>query len=189
VANKERKQDEPLTPSQVLARRLRELRNRQGLTAKGLSERLRERGVNLGRVAIAKIEIGERGVSLDEALALAYALNVAPVYLFLPLENDQPVRMAEDKRAVKLKAGDMRGWVSGRGAAQGQDKRFYLMEVDEERFEDRRRTVRWAEETLREEPHLLGDETTTRLKRLADLIQFLPEYQLGGEGATHREES
>ncbi|WP_340540679.1 helix-turn-helix domain-containing protein [Nocardioides sp. GXZ039] len=54
-----------------------------------LSERLRERvGLELDTSAVARIETGRRGVSVDELLALALALDVSPLRLLLPPTRD-----------------------------------------------------------------------------------------------------
>jgi transcriptional regulator with XRE-family HTH domain len=78
--------------SEILAAQLpvwRERRN--GLSAQQLADRIADLGGKLGRVAISEIENGRRGVSLDEALLLAAALNVPPPILFFPLGTGEHV--------------------------------------------------------------------------------------------------
>lgn len=82
-------------PSKVLERQLRLWRERRGLSAKGLEDRLAEAGETaLTRAAISKIENGARGVGLDEWLQLAHALAVPPPLLFLDLETGTDVEVA-----------------------------------------------------------------------------------------------
>jgi transcriptional regulator with XRE-family HTH domain len=81
-------------PSEILGRQLRRWRDERKLTAQGLQDRLAEMGSDLDRRAIAKIETGNRGVSLDEWLQLAHALAVPPPLLFLDLQSGQRVSVA-----------------------------------------------------------------------------------------------
>lgn len=100
----------PEGPTEVLARQLRTWRGERNLSAQGLAERIAELGGNLSRVAISKIENGDRGVSLDEWLQLAHALAVPPPLLFLDLERGTPVRIAP---AVELHPWLAWEWVVG----------------------------------------------------------------------------
>jgi transcriptional regulator with XRE-family HTH domain len=77
--------------SAVTARRVRVWRDRRDITAEELSARATDMGHPLSRVAITQIENGKRGISLDEALVLALALNVPPLLLLLPLDDVERV--------------------------------------------------------------------------------------------------
>ena len=57
--------------------RLREVRDRQGLTQEQLSAMLQVRGVDVTRSALAKIEVGQRHIYLDELRALKEVLHVS----------------------------------------------------------------------------------------------------------------
>lgn len=81
------------TPSQVLADELRRTRERRGWTQQALAERLEAIDLPIDRSTIAKIEAGSRGVSVDEVLAFAVALGVAPMSLMLPRSGGR-VRIA-----------------------------------------------------------------------------------------------
>ena len=74
----------PPSPEETLQGRLKELRQARGYSARRLAERLQGTGVKLGRAAISKIEAGQRSVSVDEAFALAWALDASPLALLLP---------------------------------------------------------------------------------------------------------
>lgn len=57
--------------------RLRAIREQQQLTQEQLSAMLQVRGIDLTRSALAKIEVGQRHVYLDELLALRESLDVS----------------------------------------------------------------------------------------------------------------
>jgi transcriptional regulator with XRE-family HTH domain len=82
--------------------------------------------------SLAKIEAGIRSrVTLDEAMALALALNVAPVHLFLPRDDDADVEITSK---VHARAADVRAWVRGERPVPHVDEVAYRQEVpDSER--------------------------------------------------------
>jgi transcriptional regulator with XRE-family HTH domain len=66
-----------LTPSQAVARHVRGLRKRRGLTAAQLADQMRAAGVPWQRSTVAKFENGLRQtVSIDEVVTLAQVLDV-----------------------------------------------------------------------------------------------------------------
>jgi transcriptional regulator with XRE-family HTH domain len=131
------------TPSETLARRVRDLRRRRGWSAQDLAERCEAAGVpELTRSLIANIETGRRrGVTLEEAMTLAYVLDVAPVHLFVPVE-EQWFLVAP---TCVVGAGLAREWVRGHQPLPGQDQQSYRAEVpDEERDPEQERRARYA---------------------------------------------
>jgi hypothetical protein len=79
-------------PSEVIPQQLRRWRKiRGGMSVKQLADRVEALGGDLSRVTITKIENGWRGISVDEALLLAAALNVPPPVLFFPFESGTKV--------------------------------------------------------------------------------------------------
>jgi transcriptional regulator with XRE-family HTH domain len=72
-------------PSEIAAAQIKEWRKERGITTEKLSERITALGGRVGRVAITKIEKGQRGLSLDDALLFAAALNVPPAVLWFGL--------------------------------------------------------------------------------------------------------
>ncbi len=68
-----------LSPSQWFGRRLAEIRKRRRLTQAELGD-----VAGMTRAAVLGVENGTRGLSLDEAVALAYSLRVAPAHLMSP---------------------------------------------------------------------------------------------------------
>jgi transcriptional regulator with XRE-family HTH domain len=85
---------QPKRPSEVLAEQVKVWRDQRKLSAQGLADRIKELGGTLSRVAISKIENGDRGVSLDEWLQLAHALAVPPPLLFVDLVSGADVAVA-----------------------------------------------------------------------------------------------
>lgn len=96
----------------VLAANLAAVRQRVGMSsAQELADKVKELGGRLDRAAIAKIESKARNVSLDEALLLAAALDVAPVHLLFPLDDAELVEIAPKLDPVN--AADARSWLRG----------------------------------------------------------------------------
>ena len=85
------------TPNEVFRRRLREVREARGVSQYDLVRELRALGYPMRQPAITRIERGQRKVSLDEAVAIAAALNVLPERLYrTPLDwDDYMVAQAE----------------------------------------------------------------------------------------------
>jgi transcriptional regulator with XRE-family HTH domain len=75
--------------SDLFAKQLKRYREMRELTTEQLAERVAGAGGKLDRQAISKIERRVRGVSLDEWLVLAFALNIPPLLLFLPLDSQE----------------------------------------------------------------------------------------------------
>lgn len=97
-------------PSEVLAEQMKQLRQGRGLSAKAVADQVQRMGGKLDRAAIAKIEVGRRGVSLDEALLLAAALNVSPTTLVTPPDDRELVQVAPE---VATQAVWVRDWFHG----------------------------------------------------------------------------
>jgi transcriptional regulator with XRE-family HTH domain len=116
--------DSEATVSDLIAKRVRELRTGQGMTVKQLAARCTEVGVRLSEQALYKLE-GQREapgrparpVTVDELLGLAYVLDVAPVYLIAGLgDDDEQVPITPQRSAS---AGRARKWIRGMGAVPG----------------------------------------------------------------------
>ena len=133
----------PKRPSEVIAEQIRTLRTRHGWSQQQLADRMRDFGWEIDRGAIAKVELGQRGVTLDEGFVFALALDVAPVFLFLPLEEDEPTAIAP-KLAVSPE--DARVWFAGERPVGDQDVRFYLTEVPKRKLLERMEIYGWVDE-------------------------------------------
>jgi transcriptional regulator with XRE-family HTH domain len=94
---------EVVTPTELFARRLRELRKRRDWSARQLAERVAELdpGSKLTRGTLAKIESGKRGVWLDEVFTIAAALSAAPRWLTGARPDDPwQVRLGSEAHAT-----------------------------------------------------------------------------------------
>jgi transcriptional regulator with XRE-family HTH domain len=117
-------------PSEIAAERIRQLRQRHGMSQQQLADRLGTLGSPLDRVAIAKLETGQRRLPLDEALLFALALDVAPASLFLPRDGgNDDVQLAGE---VTVTAAQARRWLAGQEPLDGQDARIWFAEAPDE---------------------------------------------------------
>lgn len=70
--------------SRRVARNLREIRQQQKLSTYDVARLLKTIGWPIQQTGVARIETGERGISVDDLVALAAVLDVAPVRLLMP---------------------------------------------------------------------------------------------------------
>ncbi|MDT0270847.1 helix-turn-helix domain-containing protein [Streptomyces sp. DSM 44915] len=108
----------------TVARNLKRVREARGLTTYALSGALRKAERPITPSAVAKIERGERQVTVDDLAALAFVLDVSPASLLLPLEDgleahvsitgagevpaDVAWAWASSERPIRLPEGDAR---------------------------------------------------------------------------------
>ena len=111
--------------SDVLAKRVEQVRKARGLTQRDVAQRLANLGVSMHQTAIAKIENGERKVTVEDALLLAAVLDVAPVNLLLPLADNVDMALGN----LTVSSGEMREWARGFTPLPGQDSRADLTEI------------------------------------------------------------
>lgn len=125
---------------ETLARRVRQARARQELTAQQLADRLRELGVPWDRATVTKLETGRRqNVTLTEWLALARALDVAPVHLLVQPEGPgaaagearQPYQVTPTETVTREEA---RAWMRGMTSLPQTDLRVFYSEVPAEEW-------------------------------------------------------
>src|SRR3954471_1522869 len=79
-------------PAQV-SENVRRLRKDRGLSLSEVSARMTALGVGLSLNGLSKVELGNRELRLDELIALAAALDVAPVLLLFPLGRREKVEL------------------------------------------------------------------------------------------------
>src|SRR5262249_55626958 len=97
-----------------------------------LSQRLATLGVDMDQSAIARLEAGERRITVDEVFALAAALGVSPLYLMSGdfTNEDVPVTPTIERTPF-----GMRHWLRGDLALSDVDRETYFELVpDEERL-------------------------------------------------------
>jgi transcriptional regulator with XRE-family HTH domain len=125
----------------VVAARVRDVRTKRKLKVADLAERCAAIGApQLTAQAIYKIE-GQREsatrpprqVTVDELLALAAALNVAPVHLLVPPDgNDVPYRVTSKITSWRF---PVRAWIRGAGPIDPDaDPREFFAEVPRGEF-------------------------------------------------------
>jgi len=86
-----------------------------------------EAGVKWDRSVVANLESGRRAsVSVEELLALAYVLEVAPVHLIVPVDADGWFAVTPDLSTTNEYA---RAWIRGSVALPGIDERQFFSEV------------------------------------------------------------
>jgi transcriptional regulator with XRE-family HTH domain len=114
-------QSGPLTPTAVVAARMKKLRVKRGLSAAELARRMQAAGIPWERIVVTKLETGRRAsVSVAELFALAAVLNCPPVMLMTADERDhpdyQPGRVISNYQVTPVVAEDMghvRAWIRG----------------------------------------------------------------------------
>lgn len=100
----------PVGPTAAIARQMRELRRAQGLSGQKLADAMTAEGVAWDRSIVANLETGRRRtVSVEEWLALARVLGVAPLHLLVPIEGGE----YQVTPSLTADAEDVRTWVSG----------------------------------------------------------------------------
>lgn len=113
--------------TRTIARRVKELRTRQGLTAEQLARLLSEQGVPWDRGTVTKLETGRRqNVSVVEWLALARVLHVSPVHLVVPPTNEGTFQVTPEEACPPS---DARAWIRGVAELPRTDRRIFRTEV------------------------------------------------------------
>lgn len=95
------------TPSEVIAVRIKELRQRRGLSVAKLATRCEELGMpKLNRDVITNIEvIGRRqDVGVTELMVLALALDVPPALLLVPLDGRTDLQVTPEITMSSMRA-------------------------------------------------------------------------------------
>jgi len=117
----------PPRPTAVIAAKVLELRKGRGWSADELAVRMTAAGVAWTRLVVTKLEKGYRqSISVEELLALAYVLDVAPVNLLIPWDDDVPCWVAGGLPAYPAKQVRRwaRGWPASAGLPGGDPKRY-----------------------------------------------------------------
>jgi len=124
----EQHHDVPQRPSQVLAQQVRAWRDRRGLSAQQLADRIAASGGKLDRQAISKIEVSGRGVRLEEWLQLAYALGVPPLTLVFPAGREQTIEVLPGQPVDTWRAAK---WFTGEAPFPRHDSSVYVVGEDD----------------------------------------------------------
>ena len=119
-------------PSQLFAEQMRIQRARKGWTQRQLAARLGTLGFAVHHTTIGKWEAGGRRISLDEAIAVSIALDVAFVHMIAGSYSEvayRRPRIALTRRTPPVSARQLRLCVRGQQPLWGQDERRYFSEV------------------------------------------------------------
>jgi hypothetical protein len=133
--------NDPQSPADVVAARIRQVRKRRELEVPELADRCAAEGFpKLTVAALWNLEgrrTGKRpprAITVDELLVLARALQVAPVHLLVPpAAGDEPYQVTPN---VTAPASHVRDWVRGYGLLPGDDRQKYLSEVPADEAEE-----------------------------------------------------
>ena len=107
------------------ANRLRELRTQQNLTYAAVSARLDQLGHPTMPLAIRRMEEGDRVIDVDDLMALATVLGVAPVTLLLP-DTQTPMETVKVTGADhEMHALEAHVWARGIGVYGGVERRQF----------------------------------------------------------------
>jgi transcriptional regulator with XRE-family HTH domain len=119
----------PLTPAEVFAQRVKEARTRRGWTQRQLAERLTDLDYPTDRTAVLRIETGKRAdVRLSDVFAFALALDVWPLHLIVPLEDEAPIAVTPARVVAAPKA---RAWIRGLAMLRGTDPSAVFAQLPE----------------------------------------------------------
>jgi transcriptional regulator with XRE-family HTH domain len=119
----------PLSPGAIVGRRVSEERKRQGLSQDELATRLAKLGRPMDRSNLGRIERGETTGQLDNVIALALALGVAPIHLMVPREGEERVELTPNRR---LPASEARQWIGGRKLLPESDPLAYVAAMSDD---------------------------------------------------------
>ena len=122
-------EEKALSPAVIFGRRVKEARKGRGLSQRTLAELLTESGYKIDRTTVVRIERGARAdVSLSDLFAFAQALDVFPVHLLAPLEDESPVAVTPSRVVSARKA---RAWIRGQELLRGADPRGVFNQLPE----------------------------------------------------------
>lgn len=176
-------------PTHNIGSRISRYRKMAGLSARELSDKV---GGEMSRGVIANIESGRKtDITIDQLLALSWALDVPPVALALPLE--EPNRMvavvAGTESMEALRSSDLADWfmakqyVSPLRDATGPGRGFaQALIIAVEEYESTNRRLQWREQQLdageidAATVEAARDEHARVLRRLSDLGVDLSHY-------------
>jgi transcriptional regulator with XRE-family HTH domain len=118
-----------LTADQVVADQVKTLRERHGISQQRLADTL-----GWTQSAVARLENGRRTISVSDLLALAWALDVAPVYLLAGSFQTGDVPIHE---TLRVPPQHMRKWIRGGEPLPGSNYRAYFENMPDDEWAER----------------------------------------------------
>lgn len=113
-----------MTPNEVVASTVVELRRRFGMTQRDVVDAMAERaGVKMDPATMARLEAGDRRITVNDVFAIAVALGVSPLHILLP----RPAQGELEVGDVAVPFRDARAWLRAETS---------LDEADAARFRD-----------------------------------------------------
>lgn len=107
---------------------MRELRKSRGWAAERLANEMRTVGIPWDRSIVANLEAGRRAtLSVDEFIALAFVLDVAPVHLLIPTQPGTAYQVAPKGPTTVPEFA--RAWTRGQLPIDAVNARRYFSEV------------------------------------------------------------
>jgi transcriptional regulator with XRE-family HTH domain len=179
--------------SRVVGRQIKRVREELRLSQDELSERLSKQGVALQQPAIARLESGERLITVDDLLAIAAVLGVSPLFLLSGSYTDEMVPVTPRAEHVPR---DMRYWMRGEfPLSQDEQETFFELVPDEERLARQWRGLGHLHAILRqlnsalrsEDAGAIGDAIRDMRKEIAWLQQEVAHEQERAERARKEE--
>lgn len=179
--------DWPAELSHRIGAAIHDAREAQNVSAVRLAARTAELGYPIHRVAISKLESGERAITVPELITLAAALNTVPLALLLPGTVDETIEILPGNEMPGAAA---IGWLTGstsatpagvtrdRSATSRLELTMRLNEVDEH-LDIQRRNLFQVESslqtfTMREE---LKEHQQERVSQTRKLVKSLEEQR------------
>ncbi|RSN71338.1 helix-turn-helix domain-containing protein [Actinomadura sp. WAC 06369] len=134
-------------PAKVIAERVKDVRLRRKMSASQLADELAREGIKWNRSIVANFESGRRrSVTVEELLALAYVLDVAPIHLLIPLEDGKWYHFTPERATP---TGFVREWVRGRHPLQSTNARLFFSEVPDKEWQPPEMTEEEVEQRSR----------------------------------------
>jgi transcriptional regulator with XRE-family HTH domain len=135
----------PSAASEVVGRQVEAARKGLRISQTELARKLKDLGVPMRQVTIARLESGDRRISVDEVFAIATALSVNPLFLLSGDYTNEDMPVTPDR---EVPPNVMRLWFGGSRALPGTDERTYRDFVpEEERFARLRRGVQHMQQS------------------------------------------
>lgn len=145
---------EPVGPVETIARRMRELRRKRGLTAQQLGEAMAELGIPWDRNVVSALETGRRSsVSVIELLGLGYILGVSPVALVIPMDDEEPYRVLPARTEP---AGTAREWFTGATPLPGMNEVTFWADAHDAHRRFYEEWQGWSQVTAQQEEAVKG---------------------------------